>query len=259
MASTARTRKRTEREQDDYSKLRSAAERLTPASWFSSQWAANRQFVELMTLAFDGLRNEDAQLSGALTRGKLAAEYRERGAPGLSYWVYEHNLVYPVFKAWALKHRVLWDEAPTAQWKKPFDAATREPPANDTRQQKLIDLQVLLDKSGDERWLFEAQWLNNERGVTHAQQDAVKLHHVRLARGKKPTRLFLLGLWYNYTDSIDEDLEWVRNCPDGTNPAFLGLFPSTVPGKKKGPPVDGYHFVAVFEVTGRPLAAARRR
>lgn len=220
-----------------------------PETWVPTDTPDN-ELAELMRLAFDALCAEDEELADILgARGAIGREYQERGAPGLSYWVFEHNLVYTIFKAWARSYRVLWDERVNARWSGRFDATARQSAANDNQPRSLIDLQVITARADDERWLFEMQWLNNSKGVEHARKDADKLRSIlnarRSSRGEKRPRAFLLGIWSNVESQLANDFDWLRgNRPARTKAAFYGILPSP----KTNSDDRSYHFIALLEV-----------
>lgn len=84
-------------------------DRLALATW-------SREGTEVSTLAETAgraLLKEDRLLQSSFGSSHL---YDGVGR-GLSYWLFEHNLVYPIFREWAQTHSVLWDER-DADWDK---------------------------------------------------------------------------------------------------------------------------------------------
>jgi hypothetical protein len=194
--------------------------------------------LDLSTRAFEALRKEDKAVWDALvTKGDFGDDYCARSAPGIGYWVFEHNIVYEIFKAWAPKYRVLWDEKPTASW--PGSVALSAAPANDSR---FPDLQVVMNPKKDVRWFFEAKWLNNKAKAS-VEKDVKKLRNLHTR--PKSSRAFLIGIWNNVLEKRRSDIDWISDI-DGADAVFLGWFTSRVRTRREA--ANGYHFVAVLEV-----------
>lgn len=208
---------------------------------------ADEKFRDLMRRMHQALQREDRELARALDPGtELGKEYSRRGAPGLAYWVFEHNLVYSIFKEWAPRYRVLWDERPGALWSE-FEPVDRAPAAKNASR-KLVDLQVV-DEKGDARWYFEAKWMNNSSGVGGATRDITKLNEISNGEAG-PHRRFVIGIWCNSADKLETDLADQRRWQtDKVLPMYSGAFASRVPSKTKGEVEPGHIFIAVWELS----------
>jgi hypothetical protein len=155
---------------------------------------------DLLECATDELCREDIQFANALAA--RAENYPAHGH-GLAYYVFEHNLVFPIFRSWvASKRLVLWDEKPVHRVS--VRKTTTRPPEDQRKQvrdgvtitKSFVDLQVRLQ----ERWTgakigrFEAKWWQESRATRYVASDADKLR--RIARSHSG-RGFLITFWYD--------------------------------------------------------------
>ena len=97
----------------------------------------------LMELARSALARENSELEAAFASGN--AEFYGKCAHGLSYWVFEQNLVYLIFKTW-IPHSLV-------EWESPYPHSSEK-----------ADL-VIFSKPHEPRFVFEAKWWNSMKRV----------------------------------------------------------------------------------------------
>lgn len=191
----------------DFQAGRDAIERK--CRWQQQGADADPEFTELMNAALVALQHEDAALRAAL--GSPVYDHVSRG---LAYHVFEHNLVYTVFKAWAPRYRVVWDEM------------TR-PGQHPSRQ--FIDLKVLSGRGdGKPKWLFEAKWWNGGSVGRRLGVDIGKLRR-ELKSNAPPKRAYVLAWWWGKLEDFENDFtkaeKQFRDAASG-GMAYAGAFPT---------------------------------
>lgn len=219
--------------------------------------AVRGKLFDLASRATYALGDEDVILGEAMGNSRRKSAYA-RCAHGLSYWVFEHNLVFPIFRDWVRTEHVFWDARPV----KP-DALSQPRPADplgkraETRKStsaeksstaSYIDLQVVRGRS---TWRFEAKWWNSGTAKSILAADAKKL---RDARQSETDRSFLITFWCGLLENVPNELAKAKRdaarepSVQGTL-AFSGHFPSIVyDAKTRRRRDDGYFMVGVFEL-----------
>lgn len=209
--------------------------------------------VPLLRRATSALMFEDNRLREALSDSAAKQNYTTCGH-GLSYWVFEHNLVYPIFLAWVRTHHVRWDEPAMERVEpKPLErgepASRKEAKGDSSSTRSLVDLQLALEPGNIVR--LEAKWwmLNNSRH--HVEADANKLKRICKSFGG---RAVLLTFWYGLEDARASEMEdALTKAPGlGAEMFFAGTFRSSVyPSWLKNKPSltdAGYFTLAALEV-----------
>jgi hypothetical protein len=213
-------------------------------------WQASDGDAELQRLvesAGRALLKEDRLLQASFG----TSPFYDTVGRGLSYWLFEHNLVYPIFREWAQTLDVIWDErdatwdAATARWHRPNASAEERRKRHRSQPRGFLDLQVLRDSGS--RWLFEAKWWNSVRATGAVRDDVKKLRdHLRPRE-----RGFVLAFWYGGRDSSQKDFDAVALEAIDAPAVFSVAFPSHVVNTWRGQapsPEWGYFAMTVFEV-----------
>lgn len=180
--------------------------------WCSSN--LEPELARMLQRATSALRKEDARIHKTLANSEQPAAYKRCGH-GLSYWVFEHNLVYPIFLEWARTHVVHWDEhvVPTSEGvgrvrrdelpderKRP--AKGESPKRSEwSATRSLIDLQV---KLADEMVRLEAKWWVTDAAQGYVTADARKIRNICRDKGG---RALLLTFWYGLHEERGKDLD----------------------------------------------------
>lgn len=205
---------------------------------------------DLFLCAALALLEEDRRLYAALG----VREFYSNKARGLAYWVFEHNLVYALFRAWAPWYDVVWDEllptgepAAKSQTRLNQDAAAAvEPPRSHSGQamREFIDLRVNWSRS-ESTLLFEAKWWNRT-------SDALSADLERLGRrSAMGYECYQLVFWYGSEATRRADfaaaegqLEALRSS-SGLN--LTSLFAATFPTQLANG--QGYFAMGVISVS----------
>ena len=207
----------------------------------------------LLDQATASLEKEDRWLRRAFAASVHQEAYAARAAPGLAYWVFEHNLVLAIFRDWIKTQRVLWDETATAVWEPPVPDRTRPSFEQEAcTQQRYIDLQLLGESCDSPRVLFEAKWFNAPKGKTSARTDWEKLRVECGRRRRKGWRGYML-LFRSGTGDIGSstllDLE-KQGLPV---PSFAGIFSTNL---RSAP---GFFGLFAVSATESPQPQQRKR
>ena len=162
-----------------------------------------RELRGLFQAALDALRAEDESLKACFFDGEKQRHPTGRGAPGLTYWLFETTLVYFIFKAWLPKVHDVWEHVLEANSK------LRPEPYSQGRKgaHEKCDL-AILDAAGIVQAAFEAKWWNNSTSRTQnsLRADASKL---RRAFPDGGVEKYLLTFWWG-TDTFKKDVEEAR-------------------------------------------------
>jgi hypothetical protein len=199
--------------------------------------ADDDQLWLLLARAARALQAEDIELRNALSQNPHGRQVGQ----GLSYRVFEHNLVYPIFRDWCRDQRVMWEEPPDASYQ---DAAPRKP--DEKRQSaKYIDLQLDLKHGG--RLRFEAKWWIRSSGPRVTFE-----HDLERMSGSEPSgRNFCMAFWYGIPAEHQKDFQFKGEAPFDKEPVFAACFPSRVftwwHEKEHRKTTDGYFAMVVWE------------
>lgn len=182
---------------------------------------------QLFEAAVRELEDEDQRLFRAFGR---AGKWKDEQCQGLAYWVYEHNLVFPIFRAWLpLVYRVIWDEDLHRLMK---DGRRRDGTCEADRsgqtartERRFIDLAVE-PTEGAPRWLFEAKWWAYGDAKTVLGKDIGRLRSSQCNGGAG----YLLTFWYGAADALAKDLRDADQAVAGLGVKmnFVGVFPTHV-------------------------------
>lgn len=212
----------------------------------------------LLERAARALKLEDERIRQALASSTVPKAY-ERCGHGLSYWVFEHNLLLPIFLDWAKTHVVRWDEPECSNIRKPSgvstDADALERADSEDSNYRLVDLQLALSASdgvpNGQIVRLEAKWWVLKRSAIDVAKDVKKLRDMKGAG----ERAVLLTFWYGVNDEFGKDME-AANRPKDTKPLMAAVFDTTVYpwwwGKEKESErklMDGYFAMVAFELT----------
>ena len=186
------------------------------------QSTSESKLRELFEAAVRELEEEDVRLFRAFGQ---AGDWKNAQCQGLAYWVFEHNLVFPIFRAWLpLVDRVWWDEdIHRARGEQREDSNTDEEPGR--RNRDYIDLQVEHEK-GVPKWLFEAKWWAYGKAEALLSKHVARLRKARVGNDQG----FLLTFWYGSTGELKSDLERAQEQAKGLDLTmlFVGVFPTHV-------------------------------
>lgn len=232
-------------------KLKELAEKRDCARWCWHEQSMSGALRQLFEAAVRELEEEDQRLFRAFGR---AGKWKDEQCQGLAYWVFEHNLVFPIFRAWLpLVHRVTWDECihrrkDGRQRESSLDVEVSGGTGRKERGRELIDL-VVEPSEGAPPWLFEAKWWAYGKAESVLGEDANRLRPPVAGDGQG----YLLTFWYGADGELARDLE--RAAADATElrleMLFVGVFPTHVytwwdkHDKKEG---TGYFALVVFGV-----------
>lgn len=212
---------------------------------------------ELLERAARALKLEDERIRQALASSTEPEAYARCGH-GLSYWVFEHNLLLPIFLDWVRTHVVRWDEPVLRDLGQPSGVSTpaeaikRSKVRVEDSKRRLVDLQLVLPASerGDDAQLvrFEAKWWVLKRAARHVKADVKKLREM----SGSGDRAVLLTFWYGVDAKIDDDLG-EANTPSGTKPLMAATFDTTVYPwwleEKNRTLTDGYFALVAYELS----------
>jgi hypothetical protein len=160
-------------------------------------------------LALGALEAEDRRLALAFEQGgnRGGADFNR----GLAYWVFEHNLVYEIFKAWLPVLEAHWE----VQYQESREKAD-----------------LVIFEGGTPVAVIETKWWMNNHQKTLAALDADVTKLRGWNRGT-PLRV-QLGFWYsrNSDEQWEQDISDVRKyCAghgDGVVPFYAGRFVTDV-------------------------------
>jgi hypothetical protein len=146
------------------------------------------ELKRLLNIAAQALAVEDRALWDALEAQSALRKEPLDNDRGLTYWVYETNLVYTIWKAWLHHAKVRW-EAPRQE-------------KEDTSRRRWIDLQVEAD--GVE-YLIEAKWwqLTTEKANGLVFSDMDKLKNL----AEKNEACLMLTFWSGAAGELAKDVE----------------------------------------------------
>ncbi len=221
-----------------------------PKVWTTDDDGPLRTLLEAATLE---LQSEDGLLRDAIRSAK-DQEWGKLQPQGLSYWVFEHNLVYPIFRRWIrIADRVEWDERQVPRKGGPRSASLEAEEQTKRLERSFVDLVAIVD---GRRYLFEAKWWAYGSATGVLNNDVKKLRSQLEA--SDGTRAFLITFWYGANDQADDfDLTGKLEGLAGTvTPVFAGVFGTSVYTRWLEHPkqADGYFALVAFEV-GAPSTA----
>lgn len=226
-----------------------------PTFWWSH--GRHGRLCGLLESATRELQKEDGNLREALASAKNQRWTRTR-PHGLTYWVYEHNLVYPIFRSWVrLADQVEWDESQV-----PRQTRSRGTPSRAERrgrtgrgERKFVDLVVCLD---DDVHFFEAKWWAYGSARRVLESDVQKLRSLKVKPPVAKTthsRRFLLTFWYGTNSEIKNDFAKAEGQSRtlGIEPVFAGMFGTSlytwwVKAPQEPTRENGYFALVAFEV-----------
>ena len=213
--------------------------------WHDQSTKRESKLRELFEAAVRELEEEDVRLFRAFGQ---AGDWKNAQCQGLAYWVFEHNLVFPIFRAWLpLVHRVWWDEdIHRARGEQREDSNTDEKPGR--RNREYINL-VVEKRKGAPKWLFEAKWWAYGAAKSLLSKDVRRLRRARAGKDQG----YLLTFWYGSTGELKSDLERAQEQAKGLDLTmlFVGVFPTHVYTwwDKQNPKSDiGYFALVAFSV-----------
>lgn len=219
--------------------------------WHGQSTKNQPDLRQLFEAAARELEEEDQRLFRAFGR---AGKWKNEQCQGLAYWVFEHNLVFPIFRAWLpLVYQVTWDECVHKRRNGEKREASRKVEASGgtgrkERGREYIDL-VVVPSEGAPPWLFEAKWWASGDAKAVLGKDADRLRPPRADKGEG----YLLTFWYGSDDELAQDLANAeRDAKElRLDMLFVGVFPTHVytwwneQEKRSGP---GYFALVAFRV-----------
>jgi len=158
--------------------------------------------IELLDIAVDALRAEDEALRARLEGADDPGWYKNNNR-GVLYWLFETTLVYSVFKAWAPRVHVAWEEGY---------------PGSSEKADLVINPKAWQEAKPEIKGglagthIFEAKWWNDESKKTMA---AITGDLDKLRGWGGPCCRYLMTFWRSDADKLAADLEDARKAlPD---------------------------------------------
>lgn len=219
-------------------------------TWASDILQTSDPIHGLLSVATTALYREDQLLHDAFSRRRERAGFApaldgvDKWARGLSFWVFEHNLVFPIFRAWLpLVNDIRWDE-------------NADGIAGGARGSRFPDLRIECGTNGTAWYAFELKWWNLGRGERVLGGDADKLrklvddHRTSMPQEGHLLGAFVLATWWGTSESIGDDFRVASDPGAGLRPVFAGIFPSNVLFEKCH--VAGYMALVAYRVEPQP-------